>query len=64
MIKYPSSHYIPHYHMMMSLKISFYTVFLGSSSPLKQQALEEMRQTFTPEVAFLTYIPFCKLTGG
>lgn len=31
---------------------------------MKEQALVEMRQTFTPEMAFLAYIPFCKLAGG
>ncbi|KAG8198047.1 hypothetical protein JTE90_001881 [Oedothorax gibbosus] len=32
--------------------------------PMKEEALLEMRQTFTPEMAFLAYIPFCKLAGG
>ncbi|KFM78641.1 WD repeat-containing protein 81, partial [Stegodyphus mimosarum] len=37
---------------------------IASSCPLKEQALEEMRQTFSPEMAFLAYIPFSKLAGG
>ncbi|PRD24903.1 UNVERIFIED_CONTAM: Wdr81 [Trichonephila clavipes] len=36
----------------------------SGNTPLKEQALVEMRQTFTPEMAFLAYIPFCKLAGG
>ncbi|GFY55894.1 WD repeat-containing protein 81 [Trichonephila inaurata madagascariensis] len=36
----------------------------SGNSPLKEQALVEMRQTFTPEMAFLAYVPFCKLAGG
>ncbi|KAF8785971.1 WD repeat-containing protein 81-like [Argiope bruennichi] len=40
------------------------SALISGCCPLKHQALTEMRQTFTPEMAFLSYIPFCKLAGG
>ncbi|XP_022246523.1 WD repeat-containing protein 81-like isoform X1 [Limulus polyphemus] len=34
------------------------------SNPIRAKALEEIKQVFTPELAYLSYIPFCKLAGG
>jgi hypothetical protein len=30
----------------------------------KDLILQELRETFTPELAHTAYIPFCKLAGG
>ncbi|KAL1485747.1 hypothetical protein MTO96_031770 [Rhipicephalus appendiculatus] len=36
----------------------------GDERNIPERALEEVKQVFTAELAFMTYIPLCKLAGG
>lgn len=36
----------------------------GSGNPIREMALEEIKYVFTPELAYISYIHFCKLAGG